>query len=132
MMSNELPRYPNFVMRGKTGPLLEDYREQEASQVVHPEQVALEVTDHDQHVSPMNGNAPFRYVVEYHPTGPAAGKGHAERHLATPADLSTSTLQTAGEGHAGRSRISAADSLPFSRPSWPSELQGSNCVTSDT
>ena len=99
MMSNELPRYPNFVMRRKTGPLLEDYREQEASQVVHPEQVALEVTDPDQHVSPVNGNAPFRYVVEYHPTGPAAGEGHAESHLAAPTDLSTATLQMVGEEH---------------------------------
>jgi hypothetical protein len=94
--------------------------------------VAPEVTDLDQHVLHVNGYEPSRYAPEDHPTGPAAEERHAVSHLATPADLSTATLQMAGEEHARRSRISAAGRLPFSRPCWPSKLQRSNIVTSDT
>ena len=108
MTSNELPRYPSFAMRTKTGPLIENRGDEGISQVVRPEPEAPEVTD-DQHVLPVSGNEPYGNAAEDLHTGPMAGEGHARRN-----------------------RISAAGSLPFSKPSWPSKLQRSNSVTADT
>ena len=108
MTSNELPRYPSFAMRTKTGPLIENRGDEGMSQVVRPEPVPPEVTD-DQHVLPVSGNEPYGNAAEDLHTGPMAGEGHARRN-----------------------RISAAGSLPFSKPSWPSKLQRSNSVTADT
>jgi hypothetical protein len=143
MTSNELPHYPSFAMRTKTGPLQENrgdendphrhHDEEAVSQIVHPEQGAPEVTDPDQHVLPVNGNEPSRDAAGLHRTEPvAADDGKQAHHLATPVDTSTASLHQAGEGHARQSHISAAGSLPFSKPGWPSKLKRSNSVTVDT
>ena len=58
MTSNELPRYPSFAMRTKTGPLIENRGDEGMSQVVRPEPVPPEVTE-DQHVLPVSGNEPY-------------------------------------------------------------------------
>ena len=143
MTSNELPRYPSFAMRTKTGPLIENrgdennphrHDDEEAvSQAIHPEQEAPEVTDTHQHVLPVSGNDPSRYTAGIHRTEPAAADDGKQAHqLATPVDTSTASLHQAGEGHARHSHISAAGSVPFSKPCWPSKLQRSQSVTMDT
>jgi hypothetical protein len=66
-------------MRTKTGPLIENRGDEGTSQVIRPEPVAPKVTDSDQHVSPVSGNEPSGHAAEDLHTGPMAGEGHARR-----------------------------------------------------
>jgi hypothetical protein len=93
--SAELPKYPNFTMRSKTGPLLEEGAEKSAA------------------TSPLERDtAGMQHSVD-------SGARHAAGHMQPSREEQVAWHIEAGVGHVRRNHISAAGSIPPRKPIWP-------------